>query len=158
MTKRGSVTPRGGRDTGMVDLEGELAVLARALEAVTRRRTYRLERAHYLLIRLVMEEGPQSVGQAARRLFLDGSTVTRQVAAMERLGLARKTSDPADARSAVVHVTPLGVRRAEAMRAERLRRLDRLFAGWPPAERRTAASVLRRLNESLAAVLDGKGK
>jgi DNA-binding MarR family transcriptional regulator len=142
----------------MVDLEGELAVLARALEAVTRRRTYRLERAHYLLIRLVMEEGPQSVGRAARRLFLDGSTVTRQVAAMERLGLARKTSDPADARSAVVHVTPLGVRRAEAMRAERLRRLDRLFAGWPPAERRTAARILRRLNESLAAVLDGKGK
>jgi DNA-binding MarR family transcriptional regulator len=120
----------------MADLEGELAMVARALEAVTRRRTYRLERAHYLLIRLVMEDGPQSVGRAARRLFLDGSTVTRQVAAMERLGLARKTSDPADARSAVVHVTPLGVRRAEAMRAERL----------------------RRLNESLAAVLDGKGK
>jgi DNA-binding MarR family transcriptional regulator len=156
MTKRAASRPRAAEDEGTVALEGELAMLVRALEAVTRRRTYTLERAHYLLIRLIVQEGPQAIGQVARRLFLDDSTVTRQVAAMERLGLARKVSDPADGRSAVVHVTALGFRRAEAMRRERLRRLGRLFGGWEPAERQTAATVLRRLNESLAGILDEK--
>jgi DNA-binding MarR family transcriptional regulator len=144
---------RPSADGGLTELEEELAMLVRALEAIARRRTYRLERAHYLLIRLIMREGPQSIGQAARRLFLDDSTATRQIAAMERLRLVRKVSNPADARSAVVHVTALGIRRAEAMRAERLRRLDHLFESWKIGERLKAAGVLRRLNASLASVL-----
>jgi hypothetical protein len=42
------------------------------------------------------------------------------------------------------------------MRRERLRRLGRLFGGWEPAERKAAATVLCRLNESLAGILDEK--
>jgi DNA-binding MarR family transcriptional regulator len=135
------------------ELEAELALLVRALEAVQRRRSYPLERAHYLLIRLVEEEGPQTIGAAARRLFLDDSTVTRQVATMEQLGLIRKESNPADARSSVIHVTRTGFARAGSMRRQRLYRMKRLFARWTPPERRTCAKVLARLNTSLAEVI-----
>lgn len=141
---------------GLEKLESELTMLVRTLEAVARRRAYRLERAHYLIIRLVADEGPQAIGAIAQRLFLDDSTVTRQVATMERLGLARKHNDPADARSTLVHVTALGVRRAREMRAERLRRLEHLSADWTRTERLAAATVLQRLNTSLARVLAEK--
>jgi DNA-binding MarR family transcriptional regulator len=130
-------------------LEAELALLVRGLEAVQRRRNYPLERAHYLLIRLIEEEGPKPVGEVARRLMLDDSTVTRQVAAMAEAGLLRKQPNPADARSALVLVTPTGRGKAGLMRRERLRRLEILFAGWSDERRLEGADVLGQLNRSL---------
>ncbi len=129
--------------------EAEITMLARALEAVQRRRAYPLERAAYLLIGLIEAEGPQPVGEIARRLLLDGSTVTRQVAAMEKAGLVKKAAHPADGRSALVEATSLGRERAGAMRRARLQRLERMFAAWPAGERREAARVLARINLAL---------
>lgn len=137
----------------LAPLEAELALLVRGLEAVQRRRVYPLERAHYLLIRLVEAEGPKPVGEIARRLLLDDSTVTRQVAAMVECGLVRKEANPADARSALVHVTEKGVEKARAMREERFARLERLFHDWSEEERADCAAVIARLNRSLHTVV-----
>ncbi|HEU5019489.1 MAG TPA: MarR family transcriptional regulator [Pseudolabrys sp.] len=137
----------------LADLEEALAFLVRGLEAVQRRRSYPLERAHYLLVGLIEREGPQTIGAVARRLLLDDSTVTRQVAAMVRHGLIRKAPRPGDARSIVLEVTAKGRDDAEAMRAARLKRLARLFRDWTEEERRQGAKVLSRLNASLIDVL-----
>lgn len=136
------------------ELEEALAFLVRGLEAVQRRRTYPLERAHYLLIRLIEREGAQTIGAAARRLLLDDSTVTRQVAAMVRDGLIARAAHPHDARSTLLDVTGKGSAQAEAMRLERLKRLSRLFRDWNVAERAEGARVISRLNRSLSEVLD----
>lgn len=146
---------RAGRGEGaLADLEEALAFLVRGLEAVQRRRTYPLERAHYLLIGLIEREGPQTIGAAARRLLLDDSTVTRQVAVMARHGLIRKAPKPGDARSSVLEVTAKGRAEAEAMREARLKRLARLFRGWSEEERQEGARVLARLNLSLIDILE----
>jgi len=137
----------------MGPLEAELAMLVRGLEAVQRKRAYPLERAHYLLIRLIGEEGPQPIGEIARRLLLDGSTVTRQVAAMAAAGLVRKEANPADARSALVHATEAGIAKANAMRLQRFERLERLFHDWSEKERAECARVIGQLNASLRAVM-----
>lgn len=144
---------KSGRGSPLERLEAELALLVRGLEAVQRRRNYPLERAHYLLIRLIEEEGPKRVGEVARRLMLDDSTVTRQVAAMAEAGFLRKEANPADARSALVHVTPAGHEKAGLMRRERLRRLETLFAGWSDERRLEGADVLGQLNRSLQKVI-----
>jgi len=149
-----SACPEEQNDPAIAELEEALAFLVRGLEAVQRRRTYPLERAHYLLIRLIEEEGAQSIGAAARRLLLDDSTVTRQVAAMVRDGLIAKSTNPDDARSALLEVTDEGRERAEAMRRERLLRLTRLFRGWSTEERSEGARVLKHLNRSLTEVMD----
>jgi DNA-binding MarR family transcriptional regulator len=130
-------------------LEAELAWLVRGLEAIRRLRTYPLERAHYLLIRLVEEEGPQPIGEIARLLLLDDSTVTRQVAAMVEAGLVGKQTNPADGRSSLVAVLPAGREKAEAMRRERLARIENLFREWSEAERLDAARLIARLNRTL---------
>ena len=148
-----SDTDRRSDQPAIAPLEAELTMLARALEAVQRRRAYSLDRAAYLLIGLVEREGPQPVGEIARRLLLDGSTVTRQVAAMEKAGLVRKAPNPADARQAVVDVTDLGIEKAREMREQRYERLERVLADWSETDRDAAAALLSRLNRTLHASL-----
>ena len=133
-------------------LEQAFAFLARALEAISRKRAYPLERAHYLLL-LRLRQGPASVSALAASLALDDSTVTRQVAAMQRLGLVTKLVNPVDGRSALVEPTAEGAARAEAMRAVRLERIEAMFAGWPEADRALLATLLGRVNRQLANTL-----
>lgn len=139
-----------------LQLERELATLMRLLEAVQRRRLYVLERAHYLILSLLQREGPLSVGETAKRLLLDDSTATRQIAAMEALGLVGKESHPGDARSTVVRATEEGMSRTDEMRVARLDRVDQLFADWSAEERTSCGQVLEHLNASLFESLSRK--
>lgn len=142
------------QDPVISDLEEALAFLVRGLEAVQRQRSYPLERAHYLLIRLIEREGAQTIGAAARHLLLDDSTITRQIAAMVRDGLISRAANPNDARSTLLQVTDAGRARAEEMRQQRLRRLERLFGEWSASERAEGARVIMRLNRSISDVVN----
>lgn len=141
------------RPSVIAELEWELVLLVRALEAVQRRRNYPLDRAHYLLLGLLEREGPQSIAALASHLLLDGSTVTRQVATMEDQGLVEKQPHPQDGRSALICATPRGLREAAKMREMRLRRVKMLFQGWDGKDRATFAALLARFNASLSEVL-----
>lgn len=72
-------------------LEHELTYFGRRLEANARARRFPLERAHYILL-LKLTKGPMQVGALAEALDLDGSTVTRQIAAMEKAVSSAKAS------------------------------------------------------------------
>ena len=146
-----------GRDeAGAVGaLEDEITLLARTLEAVQRKRAYPLDRAAYLLLRLIEAEGQQPVGAIARLLLLDDSTATRQVAAMAKAGLVRKRRNPADARSFVVEATAQGIAAAAEMRARRLARIGAMLEGWGEAERQAAAQTIGKLNAALRKSVEG---
>jgi DNA-binding MarR family transcriptional regulator len=133
-------------------LEQEFAFLARSMEAINRKRAYPLERAHYLLL-LRLADGPCSVGTLATGLALDDSTVTRQVAAMEKAGLVARRTNPADRRSTLIEPTREGAARAKRMRAQRLARIAALFSGWEEADRAALADLLARVNHQLAETL-----
>jgi DNA-binding MarR family transcriptional regulator len=141
------------RPSVIAELEWELVLLVRALEAVQRRRNYPLDRAHYLLLGLLEREGPQSIAALASDLLLDGSTVTRQVTTMEDQGLVEKQPHPQDGRSTLICATPRGLREAAKMREMRLRRVKMLFQGWDAKDRATFAALLARFNASLSEVL-----
>jgi DNA-binding MarR family transcriptional regulator len=138
-----------GRTPSTPLLEHELAYLVRALEAVQRKRAYPLERAQYLLLGILEREGPQAIGSLAERLFLDDSTVTRQVAAMQLQALIERDPNPKDGRSTLVRATQRGIRIAARMRDIRLGRIAVLFDDWSEAERSALASLLAKLNLSL---------
>lgn len=144
-----------GADTDEVTLgriETEVALLMRFGEA-TRRRTgaeHRvLDRAAYVILRHLADAGPQNISALATRLNLDGSTVTRQVSAMQRDGLIVREPDPHDGRGMVVSPTPAGLQRMAAVQAARTRLYGDILAGWAPEDRDTLAEMLRRLNEAL---------
>ena len=151
----GTMTARAAAERGSVveTLEWELMLLVRSLEAVQRKRSYPLERAHYLLLGVLEREGPQSIAALATHLLLDGSTVTRQVATMEELGLVAKAPHPQDGRSTLIQATAQGRREAAKMRNLRLRRVQALLADWDGKERATFAALLGKLNVSLSTVL-----
>ncbi|NVO15965.1 MAG: MarR family transcriptional regulator [Rhodoplanes sp.] len=128
--------------------------MARSMEAINRKRAYPLERAHYLLL-LRLADGPRSIGSLATGLALDDSTVTRQVAAMEKAGLVKRHTNPADRRSALIEPTPEGSARAQGMRNLRLARIAALFASWEEADRAALANLLARVNRQLAETLAG---
>lgn len=130
-------------------LERELVVLTRLLEAAQRRTSYPLERAHYLVLSLVETHGPQSIGGLASRLALDDSTVTRQVAAMERAGLLEKQPNPLDRRGTLIDATPHGVKEMRRMRTLRLERIGRLMRRWDGADRRRFGALLAAFNTTL---------
>ena len=133
-------------------IETELLMLARWLEAVQRRQNYPMDRAAYLLLRRLQASGPQRVAELAGALGLDGSTVTRQLAALDRAGHIRRTTHPDDARATVVEVTPAGRRAADALRRHRQERIAGHFADWSPADQRELNDVLHRLNDVLRKV------
>lgn len=130
-------------------LEPELASLVRRLDAKYRQRGYPLERAQYLLLS-ALEQGPASTGEIADRLGLDHSTVVRQVDAVQALGFAVRTPNPADRRSVQVGLTPEGAATVVEMRSLRRARLAKILAGWPQAEMAQFAKLLGRFNAALA--------
>ena len=134
-------------------IETEVALLMRFGEA-TRRATgtaeHRvLDRAAYVILRHLSDAGPQNVSALAARLNLDGSTVTRQVSALQRDGLITRTPDPSDGRGTVISPTSAGLQRMAAVQAARTRLYGEMLADWPAEDRETLALMLRRLNQAL---------
>ncbi|MEV4534743.1 MarR family transcriptional regulator [Asanoa sp. NPDC049518] len=136
-------------------IETEVALLMRFAEA-TRRATpveahRSLDRAAYVILRHLDEAGPQNVSALAARLNLDGSTVTRQVGAMEREGLISREADPSDGRGTLVSATAAGLRRMSVVRNARAELYDEMLASWTETDRSDLATLLTRLNEALSA-------
>ncbi|WP_422736239.1 MarR family winged helix-turn-helix transcriptional regulator [Micromonospora sp. WMMD729] len=134
-------------------IETEVALLMRFGEA-TRRATgtaeHRvLDRAAYVILRHLDAAGPQNVSALAARLNLDGSTVTRQVSALQRDGLIARAPDPTDGRGTVISPTTAGLQRMAAVQAARTRLYGDMLSDWTSEDRETLARLLGRLNQAL---------
>jgi DNA-binding MarR family transcriptional regulator len=151
----GADSLRAGRDAHLAGLERELAVLVRHLDGFGRRsdlyRGLGAGRAGYLLLMTLNETGDATIGALAATLGLDGSTVTRQIAAMESEGLVERRSDPEDRRCSIIRASRRGGALLEAVRARRTERIDALLAGWPAEDRESLERLLARLNREIAA-------
>jgi DNA-binding MarR family transcriptional regulator len=134
-------------------VETEVAVLMRRGEATRRAipmEPHRaLDRASYLILRHLDVAGPLNVSALAAALHLDGSTVTRQVAALVRAGLVSRDPDPQDRRGAVIAATPSGLSRMGGVRKAREELYAEILASWSEEDHRTLAVLLHRLNESM---------
>ena len=128
--------------------ERELTYFARRLDANVRQRRYPLDRAHYILL-LKLAEGPLGVSALAEALNLDGSTVTRQIAAMEKRGYVEKHPNPEDGRGALVTATKAGLEAADSMRLARLHRIAKTFGAWREQHLHSFAALLARGTRSL---------
>ncbi len=135
-------------------LETQLSVFARRIENVARQSVlYRnMDRAGYLLARTIEATGPASVNQLADALHLDGSTVTRQVSALEAKGYVDRTVDPADGRASIIVLTEAGRTEMETVRAARRVKIGAMVAGWEPADVSRFGELLEQFNGSMVNV------
>lgn len=111
-----------------------------------------LERSAYTILGLLNDHGPMRNTALAELLHLDGSTVSRHVAALQRAGLIAREPDPDDGRAARLRLTATGQRAVESTRLARRGALRELIGSWPEEDRQALATLLGRLN----AGLDGK--
>ena len=94
----------------------------------------RLDPTAYPLVSMLCWRGAMRPSDLAAALYLDKSTVSRQIDAAARLGLVERSPHPDDARAVTVRLTPDGQKRLEALRAARLERWRAALAEWPPGD------------------------
>lgn len=102
-------------------------------------------------------EGPLSMNGLAGRLYLDKSTTSRVLDALERKGLARREQNPSDRRALRLCATHAGAALTDRVRAEILAEEKRLLAEFEPAVRREMSRLIGRLSRAAASRVDTSG-
>ncbi|MBI0300678.1 MarR family transcriptional regulator [Streptomyces sp. PRKS01-29] len=143
-------------DTGVLDaLQHQVAVFARRAEqtrlgGVGQARNS-MDRAAYLLLNRLDQEGPMGVKALAGSMGIDSSTVTRQVAPLVDSGMVKRTSHPEDGRAVVLQLSPRGKARLEEVRSSRRDLMARVTGDWTAEERDAFCDLLTRFNVALSA-------
>jgi DNA-binding MarR family transcriptional regulator len=134
-------------------IETQVALLMRLGEASRRSTGLKphraLDRAAYVILRHLQQDGPQNVSALADRLNLDGSTVTRQVTALQHDALVERHRDPNDGRGTVIEVTEIGLKQVNAVQEARRALYDKVLSEWTTGERVSLAEALTRLTGSM---------
>jgi DNA-binding MarR family transcriptional regulator len=112
-----------------------------------------LERPAYQALWRIVEEGPLRPTALAALLEVDLSVVSRQVRALEEAGFVARSTDPADARAALVSVTAAGLEAFQETQVRRTALLEEVLGGWSETDRRRFAELLSRFNVELEASL-----
>jgi DNA-binding MarR family transcriptional regulator len=134
------------RETSVETIQRELTAFARRARATAARMHPELSLVSFtILAHLEEQQGCRATDLAAHYL-LDKSTVSRQVAALERLGYLERRVDAADHRVQVLHLAPRGIEILAAARVSRLETFDQRLADWDPDDLSRFAEYLVRYN------------
>ncbi|MGY1497604.1 MarR family winged helix-turn-helix transcriptional regulator [Streptomyces sp. QTS52] len=146
----GSTTPGRGVEREFLALERELTVFLRRARAssgeMAREVHPDLEASAYGLLVRLEECGRQRATELAAYIGVGKATMSRQLRALEELGLIAREPDPADGRAWLVHLTDEGRVRFRAVREARRERYVRELAAWDRVEVAELARLLHRLN------------
>lgn len=131
-------------------LERELTVLfrrARAASGDLARAVHPgLEAAAYGILVRLDEVEPERATDLAGYFGVGKATMSRQLRAMEELGLVAREPDPADGRAYLMRLTDEGRERFARVRRLRRERYLGQLAAWDPSDVAELARLLHRLN------------
>jgi DNA-binding MarR family transcriptional regulator len=138
-----------------VQLEQTFRLLGRRIYSPSLRRLSAelggLDRASIPLLAALEEKDYARPSELAAALELDPSTVSRQLAHLERLGLAERSADQVDGRASRISLTPRGRQNLSTVRDSRAELLEGVFADWAEGDQRHLNVLLDRLLTSLLA-------
>jgi len=109
-----------------------------------------LDGALFRLLVGIERFGPIGVVELADRSGRDYTTVSRQVAKLEGLGLVVRRPGAADRRIREAVIAPAGKAMTDRIDAARERMGAAIFADWPPEEIETLARLMRKFADALA--------
>ncbi|WP_079125497.1 MarR family winged helix-turn-helix transcriptional regulator [Streptomyces lushanensis] len=140
-----------GVDQEFLALERELAVFLRRARAnsgeVAREVHPELEPGAYGLLVRLEEAGSQRATELAAYFGVGKATMSRQLRALETLGLVTREPDPADGRAWLIRITDEGTSRFRRVRNARRELYVQKLADWDRAEIAELARLLHHLNE-----------
>jgi len=103
-----------------------------------------LSQPSYLLLRVLIDEGPISMGRLASMAHMDVGMATRRVQALADAGLVARSADPSDRRVSVIATTAAGQHAAGALHEVRRDHLARALSDWSAAELQQFDRLLTR--------------
>lgn len=109
-----------------------------------------LERALFPLLVFVERKGPIGVVDLAARVGRDYTTVSRQVARLEELGLVERRAGSADKRVREAIITPRGKSATDALDAARETMALGLFHEWSRQDLDELVRLMGKLAEGMA--------
>lgn len=143
-----------GVDQVFLALERELAVFLRRARAqsgeMARQVHPGLEPAAYGLLVRLEDAGAQRATDLAAYFGVGKATMSRQLRALEDVGLVVREPDPADGRASLVRLTGEGLERFRRVRDARRERYVKKLAGWDRGEVAELGRLLRQLNDRAA--------
>ncbi|MFE0454399.1 MarR family winged helix-turn-helix transcriptional regulator [Streptomyces sp. NPDC058914] len=127
-------------------IQREMTVFARRARASAGRLHPELSLVSYTLLGHLEESGGCRATDLAAHYALDKSTVSRQVAALERAGLVERRQDPEDHRVQLLHLTGAGRRILAQVTESRRTAFRERLARWPQEDLERFAEYLVRYN------------
>ena len=106
-----------------------------------------LDRALFPLLVLVERMGPIGVVELADRVGRDYTTVSRQIAKMETLGLVERNESAADRRVRVAVITRAGKAMTDRVDEARKKLGQLIFEQWDPQDVIDLARLMRKFAE-----------
>ncbi|MGV4982893.1 MarR family winged helix-turn-helix transcriptional regulator [Streptomyces sp. NRAIS4] len=133
-------------ESAVETIQREMTIFARRARASAGRTHPELSLVSYTLLAHLEEQGGCRATDLAAHYALDKSTVSRQVAALERAGLIERRLDPEDHRVQVLHPTAAGREILDQVTRSRRAAFRERLAGWPEDDLVRFAAYLERYN------------
>ena len=108
-----------------------------------------LPRSAVTLLLEVERTGPVTMSELARRVGLDQSTITRQLAPLVASGLVKREPLPTNRRHVVVELSEEGRTARSRLRNAWLTDVERILEEWTAEDQQTLASSLGALQQCL---------
>ncbi|MFC9324524.1 MarR family winged helix-turn-helix transcriptional regulator [Kitasatospora sp. NPDC057015] len=135
----------------MEDRDSSIDVIQRELTAFARRARHKASQLHpdlslvtYSILDLMNERGGCRAADVAAYFMLDKSTVSRQVGALERLGLLARETDPDDQRGQILRPTAAGLALLREAAEQRRLAFTERFTDWADEDVARFADYLAR--------------
>jgi len=118
-------------------------------DALLREAGVDLDRALFPLLVRLGRAGPMGVAELADQAGRDHTTVSRQLAKLESLGLVRRAGSLEDRRRRAAELSEAGAAVVAAISGARRRLLTRALADWRAADRAAPATLAERFVAAL---------
>jgi DNA-binding MarR family transcriptional regulator len=116
-----------------------------------------LERALFPLLVTIERRGPIGVVELADGVGRDYTTVSRQVARLEMLGLVERRLNPTDKRVREAVITPKGKTATNALDVAREKMALKVFRHWTREDFDNLLRVMRMLADSMSDLAETQG-
>jgi DNA-binding MarR family transcriptional regulator len=123
-------TSLSGRDASIDSIQRELTAFARRARHQASQLHPGLSLVTYSMLDLMNERGGCRAADLAAHFMLDKSTVSRQVGALERLGLVVREVDPDDHRGQILWPSDAGLKLLTQAHQRRRKSLLERFTDW----------------------------
>jgi len=110
-----------------------------------------------VLLQIIAAHGQVRPTELAKELEVFQSTITRQVQVLENDGDVTVSASPNDLRSCLIQLTDSGQEKLHSLTSFGLERFSKFVADWDAEEVRTFTHLLRKFEQSKAAVAQREG-